>query len=118
METFQETRINITQEIDIVTARHAGRLLAREQGFDRVDETRITTVISELARNILSYATEGTIYIRTAIANGQRGVEILACDDGPGIENVQLALRDGFSTSRGLGAGCYYRRPLSERVSP
>lgn len=114
MDTFQETRISINKELDIVTARQAGRLLAREIGFDRVDETRITTVISELARNIVQYATEGTVYIRTTYENGRKGIEILASDDGPGIENIQLALRDGFSTSRGLGAGLPGARRLMD----
>jgi len=105
METFQEIRISICDEIDIVAARQGGRMLAREVGFSLVDETRITTSISELARNIVFYAKEGTVYIRTANFNKLKGIEILANDEGPGIENIQLALKDGFSTSRGLGAG-------------
>lgn len=105
MGTFQETQVNIKQELDIVTVRQAGRMMARQIGFKLVDETRITTAISEVARNIVIYAESGTIYVRTISANGQNGIEVLASDEGPGIENIELALRDGYSTSQGLGAG-------------
>lgn len=93
------------EELDIVTARQAGRELCRSLGFNVVDLTRITTAISELARNIILYAGTGTISISTINNSDMVGIEIIAQDEGPGIADVQKALTDGFSTSNGLGAG-------------
>lgn len=93
------------EELDIVTARQAGRELSRSLGFCIVDLTRITTAISELARNIILYAGTGTISISIINNLDMVGIEIIAQDEGPGIADVEKALTDGFSTSNGLGAG-------------
>lgn len=97
--------IPVEEELDIVTARQAGREISRSMGFSLVDQTRITTAISELARNIVLYAGTGTITIRIINKGISSAIEIVAEDKGPGIANVGLALKDGFSTSGGLGAG-------------
>lgn len=97
--------IPVQEELDIVTARQAGRELCRSLGFNVVDLTRITTAISELARNIILYAGTGTISISTINNSDMVGIEIIAQDEGPGIADVQKALTDGFSASNGLGAG-------------
>lgn len=97
--------IPVEEELDIVTARQAGRKISRSMGFSLVDQTRITTAISELARNIVLYAGAGTITIRIINKGTALAIEIIAEDKGPGIANVGLALTDGFSTSGGLGAG-------------
>jgi serine/threonine-protein kinase RsbT len=97
--------IPVVEELDIVTARQAAREISRSLGFSLVDQTRITTAISELARNIVLYATAGTISIRTINTNKGLGIEIIAEDQGPGIVDVDKAMEDGFSTSNGLGAG-------------
>lgn len=97
--------IPVEEELDIVTARQAGRKISRSMGFSLVDQTRITTAISELARNIVLYAGAGTITIRIINKGTALAIEIIAEDNGPGIANVGLALTDGFSTSGGLGAG-------------
>lgn len=95
----------VNEELDIVAARQAGRELSRSLGFSIVDRTRITTAISELARNIILYANSGTIAI-TAVEKAEAvGIEITAEDKGPGIPDVEKAMQDGFSTSNGLGAG-------------
>lgn len=97
--------VPVEEELDIVTARQAGRDISRRLGFNLVDQTRITTAISELARNIVLYAGGGTITIRAVQENNIFGVEIIAQDQGPGIDDVDKAMEDGFSTSNGLGAG-------------
>jgi serine/threonine-protein kinase RsbT len=97
--------IPVVEELDIVTARQAAREISRSLGFSLVDQTRITTAISELARNIVLYATTGTLTIRTVNRIEGSGIEIIAEDNGPGIVDVDKAMQDGFSTSNGLGAG-------------
>lgn len=97
--------INIQTEWDIVAARQLGRNVAKELGFGIVDQARITTAISELARNIFIYANKGKVCIEKIHENGQAGLLILASDNGPGIIDIRLAMEDGYSTSGGLGAG-------------
>jgi len=101
----EKRTIPVQEELDIVTARQAGRELSRSLGFCVVDLTRITTAISELARNIILYAETGTISISTITNSDMVGIEIIAQDEGPGITDVEKAMADGFSTSNGLGAG-------------
>jgi serine/threonine-protein kinase RsbT len=97
-------RISIERETDIVTARQKGRELAAACGFSSSEQTLIALAISELARNILVYAQTGEIVIMAA-AEDRRGIEIIARDQGPGIKDVELALRDGYSTTKSLGLG-------------
>jgi serine/threonine-protein kinase RsbT len=100
-----EIRVSITSDQDIIAARHQGRALAVELKFSPGDATLIATAISELARNIVSYARHGEIRMRPA-RNGERpGIVIVAWDDGPGIHDIQQAMCDGFSTSGSLGLG-------------
>jgi serine/threonine-protein kinase RsbT len=101
----EEIRILITMDQDIVGARQQGRALAVKLEFSPGESTLIATAISELARNIVSYARRGEIRIRPA-QNGERpGIVIVAWDDGPGIQDIRQAMRDGFSTSGSLGLG-------------
>jgi serine/threonine-protein kinase RsbT len=97
--------ININNEFDIVLARQKGREVSKELQFGGVDQARITTAISELARNIYLYAGSGQITISILEDNGRRGIHITASDNGPGINDIRMVLQDGFSTSGGLGAG-------------
>lgn len=102
---MDEIRVPITSDHDIVIARQQGRSLALKLDFSSGDSTLIATVISELARNIVSYARHGEILIRS-VQNSQRfGIVIVASDDGPGIRDINQAMRDGFSTSGSLGLG-------------
>lgn len=95
----------IKSDQDIVLARQKGRALAVELRFSPTDATLIATAISELARNILAYARKGEITLRPILASGRQGILIVASDDGPGIRDINQALRDGFSTSGSLGLG-------------
>lgn len=97
--------ILIRTEHDIVNARHTGRKIAKELGYSNIAQSRITTAISEVARNIFLYAKEGTITIKTIQQDGLIGIQVTAEDHGPGIKDVRKAMEDGYSTSGGLGAG-------------
>lgn len=97
--------VKIQTEWDIVAARQLGRNVAKELGFGTVDQARITTAISELARNIFIYADKGQVCIEKINEKGHAGLRIVAVDNGPGIQDIRLAMEDGYSTSGGLGAG-------------
>lgn len=100
-----ETHIPIVHETDIVTARQKGRELAALSGLSATEQTLIATAISEVARNIVVYAQRGEVVLAPLEQRGRRGVLVIARDDGPGIANLDLAMRDGFSTSKSLGMG-------------
>jgi serine/threonine-protein kinase RsbT len=101
-----DKQIEILNEEDIVSARQLGRDIAKKYGFKLVESTQIAAAISELARNIIIYAQKGIIAIKMVLqGNDIQGIEIVAQDSGPGIENIELVMRDGYSTSRGLGLG-------------
>jgi serine/threonine-protein kinase RsbT len=100
-----EIRVPINSDQDIVGARQKGRTLAAELGFSSADATLIATAISELARNIVSYARRGEIRLHRIQNTVRQGIMVVASDEGPGIRDVAQALRDGFSTSGSLGLG-------------
>ena len=101
-----DTQILIASDKDIVTARQQGRAAALQAGFSLSEATLIATAISELARNIVSYANRGTVVLKPVHgANGVGGLTIIASDSGPGIRDLTQALRDGYSSSGGLGLG-------------
>jgi serine/threonine-protein kinase RsbT len=97
-------RITILSEVDIVVARQQGRTLAAQAGFSRVDLALIATAISEVARNIVSYAKQGEILLNL-IEGTPRGLRVVARDEGPGIPDLEMAMQDGYSTGGGLGLG-------------
>ena len=98
-------RVHVASDVDIVAARQEGRRVASTLGFSTSDLTVIAAAISEVARNIVTYATEGDVEISLVERNGRRGVSVVARDQGPGIANIALAMRDGYSTSGSLGLG-------------
>jgi serine/threonine-protein kinase RsbT len=100
-----EIHVPINSDQDIVTARQKGRSLAAALGFSSGDATLIATAISELARNIVTYARAGEIRITMINGSARQGIQLVAHDDGPGIADIPQALRDGFSTSGSLGLG-------------
>ena len=103
MET--QSCVNIHKEWDIVAARQLGREKARALGFGTVDQARIATAVSELARNIYLYADTGKICFQMIEDMDRKGLTITATDNGPGISDISLVMEDGYSTSGGLGAG-------------
>jgi len=101
-----DTQIHVTSDKDVVTARQHGRAIALQAGFSLSEATLIATAISELARNIVSYAQHGSITLRPVNgSSGIRGLTVVASDSGPGITDIGQALRDGYSSSGGLGLG-------------
>jgi serine/threonine-protein kinase RsbT len=91
---------------DIAVARNEVRAIAAALGFRMLDQTRLATVASELARNIVKYAGRGRLIAQpTQDPNGRQALRLIFEDQGPGIPNIEAAMRDGFSTGRGLGKG-------------
>lgn len=98
-------QIPIRSDHDIIVARMSARELAKQIGFSTIDQARIATTVSELARNIVLYASSGTVTLRKIQRNMRLGLEIICADRGPGIEDVERAMQDGASTSGSLGMG-------------
>lgn len=111
---MSEHHVAIAREADIVAARQAGRQLAAQLGFSSTDQTLIATAISELARNIVVYAQEGEIVLSRTDEDGRIGIQVVAIDSGPGIDNKELAMRDGYSTKNSLGLGLPGARRLMD----
>ncbi|WP_375472280.1 anti-sigma regulatory factor [uncultured Nostoc sp.] len=97
--------INIQSSTDVVLVRQAVRQLAVEIGFGLVDQTKIVTAASELARNTIDYGGGGTVKLETLEQGRRRGLRLTFEDRGPGIPDIELALKDGFTTGGGLGMG-------------
>ena len=102
---FDGVRIPIRSEYDIVTARHQVRDLCDELQLSSGEQTLVATCVSELARNIVEYAGMGEMIMGMTDEKGGRCVVIIADDDGPGIPDIGLAMKDGYSTGKGLGLG-------------
>jgi serine/threonine-protein kinase RsbT len=100
-----DTLTQIRSAADIVTARQRARAQAIELGFSGTDVTLVTAAISEVARNIVDHAKEGELTMRIVEIQSRRGLQIVACDRGPGIADVAQAMQYGYSTRRGLGVG-------------
>jgi serine/threonine-protein kinase RsbT len=96
---------SIAREIDVYVAMSRAREIAQRLGFDQINRTRIEIAVLELARNLLAHAGKGTLTLEQLEVEGQRGIAIEARDQGPGIPDIELALRDGYSTAQTLGAG-------------
>jgi serine/threonine-protein kinase RsbT len=95
----------ICRDLDIVIARTTARDLAKQLGFGAIDQARIATAVSELARNIYLYAGTGTVSVCVVEYQGRKGIEITCADQGPGISEIAQVMQDGYSTSRGMGMG-------------
>jgi serine/threonine-protein kinase RsbT len=100
-----EVRVRVESNDDIRAARQQGRAVAAQGGFSPSDLTLIVMAISEVARNIVEFAKEGEVIITLINDPHKAGVEIVAADRGPGIDDVSLVMRDGYSTGNGLGIG-------------
>lgn len=114
MTVENETQILIGRDTDIVTARQKGRDLALQAGFSGSDLALIATAISEVARNIIIYAERGEVVLSLAQQNDKRGIVVVARDHGPGIANIEQAMRDGYSTGNSLGLGLPGARRLMD----
>ncbi len=108
------TSLRLETEDSLVGMRHEVRRLARAQGFSLVQETKVVTAASEIARNALDHAGGGVAHIEPIEEGGQSGVRVIIEDDGPGIADVEEAFRDGYSTGTGFGFGLGGARRLSD----
>jgi anti-sigma regulatory factor (Ser/Thr protein kinase) len=109
-----EVRVAIAADEDLVPARAQARALAEQLGFSRTDATLIATAISEIARNIVMHVGQGEIVLRSVEQQSRHGLVVIAQDAGPGIRDVDAALRDGYAGQRGLGLGLPGARRLMD----
>ena len=106
MADEHESVIPIESDADVVTARQQARAMASELELTSTDQTLLATAISEVARNITTYAARGEVVLSVIRDDsGRHGIRVIARYDGPGIENVELALQDGYTSGGGLGLG-------------
>jgi serine/threonine-protein kinase RsbT len=98
--------IAIESDADVVTARQRAREMAIALDLSSTDQTLLATAISEVARNITTYARRGEVSVGIVRDGaGRRGIRVVASDQGPGIEDVERAMQDGYTTGGGLGLG-------------
>jgi serine/threonine-protein kinase RsbT len=101
-----ESVIPIESDADVVTARQRAREMAGALELTTTDQTLLATAISEVARNITTYAKRGEVLLSVVRdEGGRKGIQVIARDEGPGIEDLDLALRDGYTSGSGLGLG-------------
>jgi serine/threonine-protein kinase RsbT len=100
-----ESRVALSREVDIVLARQRVREFAQTLGFGQSDLTMIATAVSEMARNVIRYAERGELTVGSLERAGRRGLVVVTEDEGPGIDDVEEAPRDGYSTGGTLGLG-------------
>ena len=113
MLASREEILPVRADADVVAVRQRVRNRAIEQGFSLVDQTKIVTAASELARNVLVHGGGGEMRIEMLNNGSRKGVKLTFEDNGPGIPDVSLAMRDGFSTGGGLGLGLSGAKRLS-----
>lgn len=105
MPTTRVDELPIKSSGDVVSVRQAVRAAAMEQGFSLVDQTKLVTAASELARNTLDYGGGGAVRVEVIVEGIRKGVRLNFKDQGPGIADIELAMRDGYTSGGGLGLG-------------
>jgi serine/threonine-protein kinase RsbT len=105
MALARTEKLPVQTSEDIVKVRQAVRSWAVELGFNLVDQTKIVTAASELARNTVIYGGGGTVELESLVDPKRRGLRLTFADQGPGIPDLAAALKDGFTTGTGLGLG-------------
>jgi serine/threonine-protein kinase RsbT len=117
MATARFERVAIRSSEDVVRVRQQTRTFAVAAGLSLVDQTKIITAASELARNTLDYGGGGEVHVELVTGADRAGVRLVFEDQGPGIRDLELALTDGFTTGSGLGLGLGGARRLSNEFS-
>jgi serine/threonine-protein kinase RsbT len=115
--TTKSERLDIRSSDDVVRVRQLARTMALAAGLSLVDQTKIITAASELARNTLDYGGGGFVLAELVEGVGRRGLRLTFEDKGPGIGDVDAALKDGFTTGKGMGLGLGGARRLSNEFS-
>jgi serine/threonine-protein kinase RsbT len=117
MTTQKSERLEIRSSDDVVRVRQLARTMALAAGLSLVEQTKIITAASELARNTLDHGRGGFVVAELVEAVGRRGIRLTFEDQGPGIVDIDAALTDGFTTGRGMGLGLGGARRLSNEFS-
>jgi serine/threonine-protein kinase RsbT len=117
MQVQRHETVPIAADDDIVRVRQHVRDWAVSLGFSLVDQTKLVTAASELARNTLIYGKGGTLTLEAVINDRKRGLRLTFVDQGPGIADLTLALKDGYTTGNGLGLGLSGSKRLSHDFS-
>lgn len=110
-------RVPIREEPDVAVARVRARELALAQGFPDAAREALATAVTEVARNIVVHAGEGDVLLEVVEERGRRGIVVVASDANPGIADVEDAMTDGWSSSRGLGLGLPSARRLMDEFA-
>ena len=117
MTTQKSETVDIRSSDDVVRVRQVARTLALGAGLSLVDQTKIITAASELARNTLDYGGGGSVLAELVELSGRRGLRLTFEDKGPGIADIEAALKDGFTTGKGMGLGLGGAKRLSNEFS-
>jgi serine/threonine-protein kinase RsbT len=117
MTTLKSERLDIRSSDDVVRVRQATRTAAIAAGLSLVDQTKIITAASELARNTLDYGGGGFALAELVELPGRRGIRLTFEDKGPGIADIETALKDGYTTGKGMGLGLGGAKRLSNEFS-
>ena len=104
--SLESAQVRVEHDGDVVAARQKAREIAARVGFSGSDLTIIATAISEIARNIVVYAKRGDVTLTPVTEGSRRGILVVAQDTGPGIPDIEQAMRDGFSTGKSSGLVC------------
>lgn len=112
MKLLKSETIEVREQGDIVRARQKVRTLALEIGFSVVDQTKLVTAASELARNTYQHGGGGSVTLEVIDDHQKQGLRMVFVDNGPGIIDLELAMKDGYSTVNGLGLGLSGSRRL------
>ena len=112
MQVLKREVMFVRSSTDVVQARQSVRTLAVQTGLGLVDQTKIVTAVSELARNAVDYGGGGTLTTEVVESLGRKGLRLIIEDQGPGIADINLALTDGFTTGSGMGLGLSGSRRL------
>jgi serine/threonine-protein kinase RsbT len=117
MITEKMIELQVLRQEDVVSVRQSVRSFALEIGLSLIDQTKVVTAASELARNTLVHGGGGQALIEVVQERGRRGLRLIFADSGPGIANVESAMQDGFTTGGGLGLGLGGAKRLSNEFS-
>ena len=113
----KEEKFDINKNTDVFSLRKKIRELCSDIGFSLVDVTKVVTISSELSRNVILYAKKGKVILRKISNGSKKGIMMVFEDNGPGIENIKLAMTNGYTTSKGLGLGLSGSKRLSDEFS-
>lgn len=112
---FEKHTIDI--EFDLIKIRQVIRKISKEMQFDIVDQTKLVTAVSELARNVFDYVGKGEVIVEEVGDSLKIGLKITVTDNGPGIPDIGVAMSGGYSTSKGLGKGLIGTKKLMDKFS-